>query len=197
MQSKKKKNPGRTRCFLKKCFSFNFPTEGDKIVVGVGQLFSDHMARAVLPWHGKNNIPLGAFINCDVERRRSLRRTLSLWTCAWINTFSGAAHLLLLLFIFYSFSFRCVCLFLNYKYVCSSSQLESAAWQHARTDLRATDVPAARREKESLNLSRGETRLSFSYFIFIDTIVVLEHQATGKKKKESYLGTCKEFGNVK
>lgn len=49
--------------------------------------------------------------------------------------------------------------------MCSSSQLESAAWQHARTDLRATDVPAARREKESLNLSRGETRLSFSFLI--------------------------------
>jgi hypothetical protein len=38
-------------------FLFDFPTEGEKKVVGVGQLFADHMARAVLPWHGKNNIP--------------------------------------------------------------------------------------------------------------------------------------------
>lgn len=99
---------------------------------------------------GRTTFLGGVFINCDVERRR---RTLSLWTCAWINTFSGA-HLL---FIFYSFSFRCVCLFPNYKYVCSSSsQLESGGRAaRRRTDLQATDVPAARREKESLNLSRG------------------------------------------
>jgi hypothetical protein len=68
-----------------------------------------------------------------------------------------------------------------------AAQLKVGRAARRRTDLRATDVPAARRERP-LNLSRGRldfrcfgAKLFFSFlFVFIDTIVVLEHQATGK-----------------